>query len=251
MSAAAESVLELRDVAVEYPGGIRAIDGINLSVFPHDLLGLLGPNGAGKSTLLAVVLGLQKPSRGTVRLFGHAVGPDSLRRVGYIPQRPQSTYPDFPATVLETVLLGRAARARPFRGVTRRERKEAEEILTLLDIHDLRDRRIGRLSGGQTQRVFVAKALVGKPDLLVLDEPTSGMDAQSRREFYLMLVHLNRDLGITIVLTSHEVHSVTKLASRIAFLSTTLLFDGDPVAFERHPAHIDLEDFPEAVMPKP
>src|SRR5437016_3166767 len=95
-----------------------------------------------------------------------------------------------------------AARARPFRGVTRRERKEAEEILTLLDIHDLRDRRIGRLSGGQTQRVFVAKALVGKPELLVLDEPTSGMDAQSRREFYLMLVHLNRDLGIPIVLTS-------------------------------------------------
>ncbi|TLZ87672.1 MAG: metal ABC transporter ATP-binding protein [Methanobacteriota archaeon] len=251
MSDATEPVLELRDVAVEYPGGIRAIDGIRLRVFPHDLLGLLGPNGAGKSTLLAVILGLQKPTRGSVRLFGRPVSPEGLRRLGYVPQRPQSTYPDFPATVLETVLLGRAARARPFRGVTRRERKEAEEILTLLDIHDLRGRRIGRLSGGQTQRVFVAKALVGKPELLVLDEPTSGMDAQSRREFYLMLVHLNRDLGITIVLTSHEVHSVTKLASRIAFLSGTLLFDGDPVAFERHPAHIDLEDFPEAVMPKP
>ena len=255
MSDATEPVLELRDVAVEYSGGIRAIDGIRLRVFPHDLLGLLGPNGAGKSTLLAVILGLQKPTRGSVRLFGRPVSPDylleGLRRLGYVPQRPQSTYPDFPATVLETVLLGRAARARPFRGVTRRERKEAEEILTLLDIHDLRGRRIGRLSGGQTQRVFVAKALVGKPELLVLDEPTSGMDAQSRREFYLMLVHLNRDLGITIVLTSHEVHSVTKLANRIAFLSGTLLFDGDPVAFERHPAHIDLEDFPEAVMPKP
>src|SRR6266550_690824 len=197
MSDAAEPVLELRDVSVEYPGGIRAIDGIHLRVFPHDLLGLLGPNGAGKSTLLAVVLGLQKPTRGTVRLFGAAVSPEGLRRLGYVPQRPQSTYPDFPATVLETVLLGRAAQARPFRGVTRRERREAEEILTLLDIHDL------------------------------------------------------RDLGITIVLTSHEVHSVTNLANRIAFLSGTLLFDGDPVAFERHPAHIDLEDFPEAVMPKP
>src|SRR5882762_2819297 len=147
MSAAAESVLELRDVAVEYPGGIRAIDRINLSVFPHDLLGLLGPNGAGKSTLLAVVLGLQKPSRGTVRLFGHAVGPDSLRRVGYVPQRPQSAYPDFPATVLETVLLGRAPEARPFQSLIRGERKAAEEILTLLDIHDLRNRRISRLSG--------------------------------------------------------------------------------------------------------
>src|SRR5881392_1486185 len=137
MSDATEPVLELRDVAVEYPGGIRAIDGIRLQVFPHDLLGLLGPNGAGKSTLLAVILGLQKPTRGSVRLFGRPVSPEGLRRLGYVPQRPQSTYPDFPATVLETVLLGRAARARPFRGVTRRERKEAEEILTLLDIHDL------------------------------------------------------------------------------------------------------------------
>src|SRR5207237_8576504 len=119
MSDATEPVLELRDVAVEYPGGIRAIDGIRLRVFPHDLLGLLGPNGAGKSTLLAVILGLQKPTRGSVRLFGRPVSPEGLRRLGYVPQRPQSTYPDFPATVLETVLLGRAARARPLRGGTR------------------------------------------------------------------------------------------------------------------------------------
>jgi zinc transport system ATP-binding protein len=247
----AEPVLELRDVAVEYPGGIRAIDGINLRVFPRDLLGLLGPNGAGKSTLLGVVLGLQKPTRGTVRLFGAAVGPESLRRVGYVPQRPQPTYPDFPATVLETVLLGMAPQVGPFQSLTRRGLKGAEEILKLLEIQDLRDRRIGRLSGGQTQRVFVAKALVSKPELLVLDEPTSGMDAQSRREFYAMLVRLNRDLGITILLTSHDVHSVTKLASRIAFMNGSIFFDGDPREFARHPIHSDLEDFPEAVMPKP
>src|SRR2546425_466159 len=126
MSDAAEPVLELRDVSVEYPGGIRAIDGIHLRVFPHDLLGLLGPNGAGKSTLLAVVLGLQKPTRGTVRLFGAAVNPEALRRLGYAPQSPQPPSPVSPAPVLETVLLGGAAGARPFGGVTRRERKEAE-----------------------------------------------------------------------------------------------------------------------------
>src|SRR5437879_13877544 len=117
MSDAAEPVLELRDVAVEYPGGIRAIDGIRLRVFPHDLLGLLGPNGAGKSTLLAVVLGLQKPTRGTVRLFGAAVSPEGLRRLGYVPPRPQSTYPDFPARGLGADLHGRAPPARPVRGV--------------------------------------------------------------------------------------------------------------------------------------
>lgn len=251
MSVAAEPVVELQDVAVEYPSGIRALEGVHLRVLPHDFVGLLGPNGAGKSTLLAVILGLQKPTRGTVRLFGRPVGPEGLRRVGYVPQRPAPTYPDFPATVLETVLLGRAAGRPPFRRLRRRDRDKAEEILRLLEIEDLRDRRIGQLSGGQTQRVFVAKSLVSEPEFLILDEPTSGMDVESRRDFYRMLVHVNHDLGITILCTSHEVHSVTRLASRIVFMSGTIAFDGSPEAFAHHPGHLDLEDFAQAVMPKP
>ncbi len=251
MSDATEPVVELRDVVVEYPGGIRAVDGVSLRVSRKEFLGLLGPNGAGKSTLVSLILGLQRPTRGTVRLFGQAVHPGSLRRVGYVPQRPQPAYPDFPATVLETVLLGRAARARPFRSLRGRDREKATEVLRLLDIEDLRNRRIGQLSGGQTQRVFVAKGLVADPDLLILDEPTSGMDAPSRREFYALLARLNRDLGITIILTSHDVHSVTRLASRIAFMSGRIFFDGDPAEFARHPIHSDLEDFPEEAMPKP
>jgi zinc transport system ATP-binding protein len=246
-----EPVVELDDVTVEYSGGIRALDSIHLEVRRHEFLGLLGPNGAGKSTLISVILGLQKPARGTVRLFGRPVIPENLRRVGFVPQRPHATYPDFPATVREVVLFGRAPAMRPFRGLSRKDREKADEALRLLGIEDLRDRRIGHLSGGQTQRVFVAKCLVSDPELLILDEPTSGMDVQSRREFYGMLVRLNRDLGIAIVLTSHEVHSVEKLASRIAFLSGTIVFDGDPATFALHPAHLDLEDFPEAVMRRP
>jgi zinc transport system ATP-binding protein len=247
MSAAAEPVVELVDVAVEYPGGIRALDRVNLKVFPNDLLGLIGPNGAGKSTLISVILGLQKPTRGVVRLFGGPVAPEGLRQVGFVPQRPQASYPDFPATVLETVLLGRAARLRPFERLRADDRRKAEDILDRLDIRGLRGRRIARLSGGQTQRVFVAKALVGEPKLLILDEPTSGMDAQARREFYGMLQRL-RDLGIAIILTSHDIHNVTKLASRIAFMNRTIFFDGDAGEFATHPIHSDLEDFPEAVM---
>jgi zinc transport system ATP-binding protein len=250
MSDATEPVVELQDVVVDYPGGIRAVDGVDLRVSRQEFLGLLGPNGAGKSTLVSLILGLQKPTRGTVRLFGQAVRPESLRRVGYVPQRPQPTYPDFPATVLETVLLGRAARTKPFRGLRGRDREKADEVLRLLDIEDLRDRRIGQLSGGQTQRVFVAKGLVADPELLILDEPTSGMDAPSRREFYALLARLNRELGITIILTSHDVHSVTRLASRIAFMSGRIFFDGDPGEFAQHPIHSDLEDFPEEAMPK-
>jgi zinc transport system ATP-binding protein len=230
---------------------VRALEGVNLKVFEHDLMGLLGPNGAGKSTLIEVVLGLLPPTRGSVRLFGAPVTPEALRRVGFVPQKPQATYADFPATVLETVMLGRAPRSRPFRGFGRQDREKAREILERLGVEGLSGRRVGRLSGGQAQRVFVAKALVGDPRLLILDEPTSGMDAQSRREFYSMLGDLNRDLDIAILITSHDIHSVTKLANRIAFISGKVFFDGAPGEFAEHPIHSDLEDFPEAVMGKP
>jgi zinc transport system ATP-binding protein len=245
---AADSVLDLEGVTVEFEGAVRALEAVSLKVMPREFIGLLGPNGAGKSTLLAVILGLQRPTAGHAMLFGGPPGPATLRRVGYVPQKPQPTYPDFPATVLETVLFGRAAAARPFGRISREERVGALAILEDLGIGDLAPRRISRLSGGQTQRVFVAKALAGKPDLLVLDEPTSGMDAHARREFYALLARLNREKGITVVLTSHDIHSVTKLATRIAFISKRIYFDGPPDDFAKHPVHSDLEDFPEAVM---
>jgi zinc transport system ATP-binding protein len=250
MSGANEPVVELQGVTVEFPGGVRAVEDVDLRVFEHDLLGLLGPNGAGKSTLIDVILGLRQPTRGTVRLFGAPLSPEGLARVGFVPQKPQATYPDFPATVLETVLLGFASRARFFQGLGRRERERAKEVLEMLAIGDLEGRRIGRLSGGQTQRVFVAKAIVAEPRLLILDEPTSGMDVRSRRDFYAMLQGLNRDIRITTIITSHDVHNVTKLANRIAFISGRVFFDGGPGEFAAHPIHSDLEDFPEAVMAK-
>jgi len=251
MSDVVEPVLELNDVSVDYAGGIRAVDGVTLTLRRGELLGLIGPNGAGKSTLIAVVLGLQAPSRGTVRLFGHPIGPRGLRDVGYVPQLPRATYPDFPASVMETVLLGRAARSGLFATVGRRDRERAGEILRLLDIDHLRDRRLGQLSGGETQRVFLAKSLAGDPRLLILDEPTTGVDTGSRREFYTTLARLNRDAGITIILTSHDVHSVTRLATRIAFMNRSIYFDGDPGEFARHPIHSDLEDFPEVELAHP
>ncbi|MCI4354455.1 MAG: ABC transporter ATP-binding protein [Thermoplasmata archaeon] len=248
MSAATDPVVDLHEVSVVYPGGILAVDRVDLSIYPKDFLGLIGPNGAGKSTLIRVLLGLELPTHGRVRLFGAPVSPSTLRDVGYVPQRPHPTYPDFPASVLETVLLGRSTRAGPFRTISRAERHQAQEVLDRLDIRHLEHRRIGQLSGGETQRVFVAKALVGEPKLLILDEPTSGVDAPARREFYAMLGRLNHELGLTIVLTSHDIHSVTRLASRIAFMSRRIFFDGAPGEFARHPIHSDLEDFPEAAM---
>lgn len=198
----------------------------NLEVREGDFLGVIGPNGAGKTTLLSVMLGLLKPSHGTVSLFGGPVSPTGLRRVGYVPQKPISFDTNFPSTVYETVLLGRSNRARPLHRLTHRDTDMVEEVLRLLGIQDLKDRRVGELSGGQFQRVIFAKALAGEPDMLVLDEPTSGVDTPTRTEIYQILEDLNKQRGITVVLSTHDIGVVKRLADRAAFLRGSLLFDG-------------------------
>ena len=224
-------IVELSDVGVEYPNGVHALDGISLQIFERDLIGLMGPNGAGKSTLLSVILGLVHPTRGEVRLFGAPISPANLRRVGYVPQKAQATDSNFPSTVFETVLMGRIPQAGVFHRLNQQDREHVDRVLHMLGIHDLKDRKIGQLSGGQSQRVFVAKALVSDPKLLILDEPTSGVDALSKSEFYTLLENFNRELGITIILSSHDIATITKLANRVACINTNLFFCGTTSEF--------------------
>jgi zinc transport system ATP-binding protein len=224
MSGEAKAIVELRDVGVVYPGGIHALEHISLEVYDGDFVGVMGPNGAGKSTLLNVLLGLTPPSSGSVRLFGQPVSGASLRKIGYVPQRTIGIDVNFPSTVYETVLLGRVPHAGLFHRLTNGDYRAAEEALTLLGIADLRNRKIGQLSGGQFQRVLVAKALAGKPKLLILDEPTSGVDTASRAGFYETLGVLNKEKKITIILSSHDVAVVTKLANRVICLNGSLFF---------------------------
>ena len=238
----------LSDVAVQYPNGVVALDKINLEIFDKDLIGLIGPNGAGKSTLLSVVLGLIKPTRGTVRLFGDPVSPENLRRVGYVPQKAQAMDVNFPATVFEIVLMGRIPQVGMVHRLHRKDREKVGQVLQTLAISDLKDRKIGQLSGGQQQRVFVAKAVVGDPKLLILDEPTSGVDAQSKNEFYTMLEKLNRDMGITIILSSHDIATVTKLANRVACINTSLFFCGSTSEFASSPVISNVYGYPVELM---
>jgi zinc transport system ATP-binding protein len=214
------------DVDVSYGGGVDALSHVSLDVYEGDFLGVIGPNGAGKTTLLNVLLGLTPPSRGSVSLFGAPVSPSGLRRVGYVPQKVATTEANSPFTVYETVLMGRASRARPLHRLGHEDHDRAEEVLRLLGIHDLMRRRMGELSGGQSQRVLIAKALAGEPDLLVLDEPTSGVDSPSRIEIYRILSELNRERGITMMLSTHDIGVVKSLTNRAAFLHSTLLFKG-------------------------
>jgi zinc transport system ATP-binding protein len=219
-------IVECDDVVVQYPNGVRALDHISLTIDRKDLVGLIGPNGAGKTSLLNVILGLIKPDSGAVRLFGEPVSNNNLRRVGYVPQALHSTAVGFPATVFETVLFGRVPRAGLFHRLGKSDDAKADDALRLLEIFDLRNRKLDQLSGGQLQRVFVAKALASDPELLILDEPTSGADVHSRTEFYTLLSKLNRDFGLTVILSSHDVGTVTKMANKVVCINHTLFFCG-------------------------
>jgi len=219
-------IARLKGVDVIYPGDVRALQDVSVLINRGDFVGVIGPNGAGKTTLLSVLLGLIKPIRGSVSMFGGPVSSSTLRRVGYVPQKAIATDANFPSTVLETVLLGRSSRVGPFHRLGHLDYYKVEEVLRLLGIHDLKDRKVGRLSGGQFQRVLFAKALAGDPDLLVLDEPTSGVDTPTRTEIYKTLEELNKTSGITIILSTHDIGVVKKIAGRAVFIHGSVVFDG-------------------------
>ena len=228
---AAKPIVELRDISVKYANGVLALDGINLDVNDKDIIALIGPNGAGKSTLLKVILGLIKPTTGSVRLLGSEDLAKNLKYVGYVPQSAQARDANMPFSVFETVMLGRTPRTGLFHGVGPKDRRKVEEMLKLFGIFDLKDRKIGQLSGGQSQRVFLAKAMVADPKLLLLDEPTSGVDTTSKTEFYNTLERLNKETEITVILCSHDIGVITKIANRVLCINRSQFFCGEKANF--------------------
>jgi len=228
---AAKPIVEIRDVSVRYPNGVLALDGITLDVNEKDLIALIGPNGAGKSTLIKVILGLIKPTTGSVRLLGSEDLSKNLKYVGYVPQSAQARDINIPFSVFETVMLGRTPQAGLFHGTGAKDKQKVEEALKLFGIFDLKDRKIGQLSGGQSQRVFLAKAMVADPKLLLLDEPTSGVDTSSKAEFYQTLERLNKETGITVILCSHDIGVITKIANRVLCINRSQFFCGENADF--------------------
>jgi zinc transport system ATP-binding protein len=222
----AGTVVELVDVGVDYHQEVHALEHITLNIQKGDFVGLIGPNGAGKSTLISIILGLTKPTTGTVKLFGEPVSSKNLKRVGYVPQVANPKDRNFPSTVYETVMMGRIPHSSLFPWFTDKDHKKVEDMMSRLDIEHVRDRRIGELSGGESQRVFTAKALVGDPELLILDEPTSGADIHVKSEFYDILGRMNKELEITTILSLHDISAVTKIAKTIVCINRTLYFDG-------------------------
>ncbi|MGV8090028.1 MAG: metal ABC transporter ATP-binding protein [Methanothrix sp.] len=205
-------------------GEHAVLEDINLNLEPADFLGLIGPNGGGKSTLLKVMLGLIKPDKGRIRIFG--LEPEGARgRVGYLPQKTIFDQ-NFPIKVLEVVQMGRFSRTGLFRRYGSADRNAAFRALEAVGMEDRSDREIGALSGGEQQRVFVARSLVSDPELLLLDEPTAGVDSSQQTEFYELLCHLNQDMGIAIVLVSHDITAISKYVGKIACLNQRLYYHG-------------------------
>ena len=211
-------VVEIDHLTIEYPD-VKAIDDVSFTVNQGDFLGIIGPNGAGKSTLFASMLSLNTKYKGTIKFFDTDIrkSKNYLKEIGYVPQKPIFEK-NFPATVNDVVKMGLQKES---------DENKVDEILQQLWIHELSERRIGELSSGQQQRVFIAKALVNNPKVLILDEPVTGIDQQSIDLFYSILKELNSKQNITIIWSSHDLDAVNKLANHVACLNRTLFFHGE------------------------
>jgi zinc transport system ATP-binding protein len=221
-------VLEADEIGFAY-GPDVVLDGVSLQVAAGEFVALVGPNGSGKSTLLRILLGLVPAAAGQVHLFGQA--PTAMKdrwRLGYVPQRPALAR-ELPASVEEVVAAGRLARTGWRRRLRRQDREEIEHAMESVSLLDLRHRRVRELSGGQQQRAFIAKALAAQPDLLVLDEPVAGVDAESQRQFRDSLVHLVHEHQAAVLLVSHELGAVADDLDRVVVLRQgKVFFDGPP-----------------------
>lgn len=207
---------------------------VSFKILPGEYCAIIGPNGGGKTTLVRLLLGLEKPSSGSIRLFGTPQKNfSSWDRIGYVPQRSSLIDSSFPASVREVVAMGRYAR----RGVFASERKEdieaIEESMELMRVSDMKDRLIGELSGGQRQRVMIARALASKPDVLIVDEPNTGVDAASQQRFYELLRELNQKRRVGILFVTHDIGVIAEDITKLLFVNQTLLTSENPLEMMR------------------
>lgn len=227
------ALINLAGIAYTY-GDSLVLEDVTFRVEAGDFFGIIGPNGSGKTTLLKIMLGLLAPTRGGVRLF--SVPPAEFRdwaRLGYVPQK-TTLDSTLPITVGEVVESGLVSTLRPLQRIGRDGRGRALEALALVGMEKHVAARVGRLSAGQQQRVLIARALVSDPELLVLDEPTGGVDPEAQANLYRLLHRLHVEEGVTVVLVSHDIGVVAKEVTRLACLNGTVVFCGAPAEFLGH-----------------
>ena len=221
-----KTLVQFENVSFQYEY-THVLKNISFRIEEGDFLALLGPNGSGKSTLLKLVLGLLKPMSGEIELFGENAKTFNQRElIGYVSQKSNAFNSGFPATVFEVVRSGLAKKTGLFKPYPKDTKERVMRALEAVGMQAFANRNIGQLSGGQQQRVFIARALIGEPKLLILDEPTVGIDHENVQAFYDMLAKLNNDLGITMILVTHDVDTVSNRITHVACLNQTIHFHG-------------------------
>lgn len=221
-----KTLIELKNVSFHYDY-TQVLKNISFKVEEGDFLALLGPNGSGKSTLLKIILGLLKPMAGEIHLFEENANTFKNReRIGYVSQKSNAFNSGFPATVQEVVKSGLAKKTGLFKRMPKDTNECVLKALKSVGMEKFAKRNIGQLSGGQQQRVFIARALVAEPKLLILDEPTVGIDHENVQAFYDMLAQLNAQQNMTLILVTHDVDTVSNRITHVACLNQTIHFHG-------------------------
>jgi len=222
------AVVELEGVSFGYRAGVLVLDDVSLRVDAGEFVAIAGPNGGGKTTLLRLVLGLERPTAGSVLVFGQAGGKSVAgARIGYLPQRAR-LIGEAPVTVREVVSTGRLAPAGIWGPLRRTDREAVARAIETVGLSDRADSPLRTLSGGMQQRALIAKALASEPTLLVLDEPTTGVDAESQESLGALLEELREELGVTILYVSHEFGAVEHVVDRIVLVRGGIVYDGPP-----------------------
>jgi zinc transport system ATP-binding protein len=220
------NVISVKNVSVRYQAA-EVVSDVSFDVAAGDYLGVVGPNGSGKTTLIRALFSLIPCTKGTISLFGQSLqGFREWHRIGYLPQKMVFSNPYFPATVREIVAMGLLGRKKFPKRIDRSDNLAIAKVLELLDIAKIKDARIGELSGGQHQRVLLARAMVAEPQILVLDEPTTALDPEAREKFIAVLQELNEKSGVSVVLVTHDIMSVGRYASKLLYLDRKLIFYG-------------------------
>lgn len=225
------NIIEVENVSFSY-GNVEVLKNITLAIHQGDYISLIGPNGGGKTTLLKIMLGLLKPQSGQIRLFGKNLQDFSdWSKLGYVPQKAINFDPLFPVTVREVVAMGCYGKKGLLKWLNKNDQKNIDDALEQVDMIQHANRLIGNLSSGQQQRVFIARALAGQPEVIFLDEPTVGVDIKAQEDFYALLSRLNKNLNITLIIISHDVDAVSHEVTEIACLNQSLVYHGEPKKF--------------------
>ncbi|QOY54633.1 metal ABC transporter ATP-binding protein [Candidatus Sulfurimonas marisnigri] len=195
--------------------GQSILSNISLEIFSGEYIAIIGPNGGGKTTLIRMLLGLEKQTDGEIKIFGKKLKDfKAWHKIGYVPQRASHVDSSFPATVLDIVKMGRTSQRGFFSSYSELDKQLVNDAMSKMDVLNLKDKMIGTLSGGQRQRVMIARALSSKPDILILDEPNTGVDMLSQKRFYTLLRELNNE-GITIVFITHDIGVIADDIARL------------------------------------